>query len=144
MILWVIVWIVLGIPIILLPILAFVNYIYRPAPSWYVWVVGICLFIVVLSCVMVFSERQACTRFLEEYHKTETLMQQIYAKASDIQSAEKQIQGKVVKLNNQLVYFLRMQSKFGLFSPYQYELRKLQPLHLKFYDTSVTVVDPYI
>lgn len=139
MILWIIIWIICGIPVILLPILAFVNYPYQgyPAPKWYIWVVGICLLIIVLSSVMVFSERQACKEFLYNYYDTTHLLQQIYAKASDIKSAEKQIQGRVVRLNNQFVYFITMNKKFGIFSPYQRDLRNISPIQLKYFDTTI-------
>lgn len=140
MILWIFIWIILSIPIIFIPIISFVNYVYRPSPKWFIWIFCICAFIVALSCVIVFSERNVCKDFLIEYHNAETLISQIQ-KASDLQATEKTIQGKITQINIKLFYYQNRSKAFGILNPYQYELRKLEPLKLKYYDT---IVDPYI
>lgn len=132
MILWIFLWIILIIPVIFLPIMGSVNYVYRPAPGWYVWVVGICLFILVLSMVIVFSERQACADMLAEYHYMESIIPQVYGK----ENSERSIQGNVIKINTQLRYYQHRSHQFGILSPYQYELKKLSLLQLKYFDTT--------
>ncbi len=141
MIFWILIWIILAIPVLLIAITDPINYVYKRPPSWHAPLLCICLFIIIFSCVMVFSERASCTQFLEEFHQKEYLIQQINKKASNIQDAERQIQGKVTQLNTQLFYYLHRDEQFGIFSPFQREIRQLKPLQLHYYDT---VVDPYI
>ena len=141
MILWIIIWIILAIPVILIAITDPVNYVYKRPPAWHATVLCICLFLLAFTCVIVFSERASCADFLETYYQKESLIKQIHQKASDIQSAEKQIHGSVTQINTKLFYFQHRSEWFGILNPYQYVLRKLTPLELHYYDT---IVDPYM
>ena len=141
MILWIIIWVVLAIPVILIAITDPVNYVYKHPPNWHAPVLCICLFIIIFTCVIVFSERASCAEFLELYYQKAYLVEQIHQKASDIQSAERQIHGSITQVNTKLFYFQHRSEWFGILSPYQYALQKLTPLKLNFYDT---IVDPYM
>ena len=141
MIFWIIIWIILGIPTIFISITDVVNYTYNHPPQWHSTFICICIFIIILSCAMVFSERASYKEFINEYYEKEYLIERIYFKASNIQKAEEQIYGRITQTNIKLFYFQHRNKKFGIFSPYPYSLSKLPPLQLKYYDV---VVNPYL